>query len=64
MLMGDVFCDVCGLCVVIKMSLDFALTQFYRLAVDDLIIMYDAYHFYGKLKPKGKTINEFVEVCW
>lgn len=45
-----------------SMSLHFALIRFYRLAVDDLIIMYDAYSFYSKLKPKGKSIKEFTEV--
>jgi hypothetical protein len=44
------------------MSLDFALTQFYRLVVDDLILMYDAYVFYNRFKKDKRSLKEFSEV--
>ncbi len=44
------------------MTLDFALTHFYRLVVDDLVLMYDVYHLYGKYKTSNRSIQEFSEV--
>jgi hypothetical protein len=44
------------------MSLDFALTQFYRLVVDDLILMYDVYLFYSRYKKDKRSLKEFSEV--
>jgi hypothetical protein len=44
------------------MSLDFALTQFYRLVVDDLILMYDVYFFYSRYKKDKRSLKEFSEV--
>lgn len=44
------------------MALDFHLTQFYRLVVDDLILMYDTYEIYKEYKPKGRSIQEYLNV--
>lgn len=44
------------------MSLDFAITQFYRLVVDDLILMYDVYLFYSRYKKSNRSIREYSEV--
>lgn len=45
-----------------KMSLDFSITQMYRLFANDLLIMYDALVFYRKYKKSGRTVKEFSEV--
>lgn len=44
------------------MTVDFALTHFYRLAVDDFVLMYDAYRLYRKFKPQDRSVQEFSEV--
>eukprot|EP01033_Poteriospumella_lacustris_P021431 gene21431-15907_t len=42
--------------------LDFKITQFYRLVVDDLILMSDAYNSYCKFKPRGRSLDEYLHV--
>jgi len=44
------------------MSLDFFVTQFYRLIVHDLVLMSDVYWFYSQSRSEGKSIQEFSEV--
>ena len=44
------------------MSLDFALTQFYRLAIDDIVLMVDVFLFYRRFKKDKRSIKEYVEV--
>ena len=44
------------------MSLDFFVTQFYRLIVHDLVLMSDVYWFYSQNRLEGKSIQEFSEV--
>lgn len=45
------------------MSLDFALTQFYRVLLDDIVLIYDAYSVYCSNKPyKQRSLKEFSEV--
>eukprot|EP00981_Chlorochromonas_danica_P007679 scaffold1863_cov166-Ochromonas_danica.AAC.4 len=45
------------------MSLDFALTQFYRVLLDDLLLIYDAYTVYSKKRSYGsRSLKEFSEV--
>lgn len=45
------------------MSLDFALTQFYRVLLDDLVLIYDAYTVYTKKRSyASRSLKEFSEV--
>jgi hypothetical protein len=44
------------------MSLDFSITQSYRLLANDLLMMGDAYAFYVKYKKTGRTLNEYLKV--
>lgn len=45
------------------MSLDFAVTQFYRVLLDDILLLYDAYRIYARnRKYQERTFKEFSEV--
>lgn len=44
------------------MTLDFQITHFYRLVVDDLILMSDAYSLYRKYKTRGRTLDEYLHI--
>eukprot|EP01031_Cornospumella_fuschlensis_P036810 gene36810-44653_t len=44
------------------MSLDFAVTQFYRVLLDDILLLYDAYRIYAKnRKYQDRSFKEFSE---
>lgn len=44
------------------MTVDFALTQFYRLVVDDIVLLCDVYMYYRRFKTDNRSIKEFSEV--
>jgi hypothetical protein len=44
------------------MTVDFALTQFYRLVVDDIVLLFDVYMYYRRFKTDNRSIKEFSEV--